>query len=242
MARARLPAARRALTILGGLLLLIVAGTIVLLLPVSGPKGQGLSFDQALFTTVSAVTGTGLSIITPATDLSVFGQVILMLLMQIGGLGFVMTSIIVFRLLGRRVTLAERLTLRDSLGLPNNRNLATLSVLVLTGVLIIEMAGALLLWLLWASHFPGPEGVWLAIFHAVAAFTNAGFDLFSGSPLAPNGPPQDLGTLTVIAVLIFLGSIGLPVVSDLLQLRRRRRLADLSAIGEGHARTMASMP
>ncbi len=225
MARARLPAARRALSILGGLLLLIVVGTAILLLPVSGPQGQGLSFDQALFTTVSAVTGTGLSIITPATDLSVFGQVILMLLMQIGGLGFVMTSIIVFRLLGRRVTLAERLTLRDSLGLPNNRNLATLSVLVLAGVVIIELAGALLLWLLWASHFPGPEGVWLAIFHAVAAFTNAGFDLFSGSPLAPNGPPQDLGTLTVIAVLIFLGSIGLPVVSDLLQLRRRRRLS-----------------
>jgi trk system potassium uptake protein TrkH len=225
IARARLPAARRALTILGGLLLLIIAGTVVLLLPISGPNGQGLSFNQALFTTVSAVTGTGLSIIVPATDLSVFGQVVLMLLMEIGGLGFVMTSIIVFRLLGRRVTLAERLTLRDSLGLPNNRDLATLSVLVLAGVLIIELIGALLLWLLWASRFPGPAGAWLAFFHAVAAFTNAGFDLFSGSPLAPNGPPQDLGTLMVIAVLIFLGSIGLPVVSDLLQWRRRRRLS-----------------
>ena len=129
------------------MLLLIIAGTVVLLLPISGPNGQGLSFNQALFTTVSAVTGTGLSIIVPATDLSVFGQVVLMLLMEIGGLGFVMTSIIVFRLLGRRVTLAERLTLRDSLGLPNNRDLATLSVLVLAGVLIIELIGALLLWL-----------------------------------------------------------------------------------------------
>lgn len=225
IARARLPAARRALSILGGLLLLIVAGTVVLLLPISGAQGRGLPFQQALFTTVSAVTGTGLSIITPAMDLSFFGQVILLLLMEIGGLGFVMTSIIVFRLLGRRVTLAERLTLRDSLGLPNNRNLVTLSVLVLTGVILIELIGALLLWLLWASRFPGPEGVWLAIFHAVAAFTNAGFDLFSGSTLAPNGPPQDVGTLVVIAVLIFLGSIGLPVISDLVQWRRRRRLS-----------------
>src|SRR5690606_8269130 len=109
IARARLPAARRALSILGGLLLLIVAGTVVLLLPISGAQGSGLPFQQALFTTVSAVTGTGLSIITPAMDLSFFGQVILLLLMEIGGLGFVMTSIIVFRLLGRRVTLAERL-------------------------------------------------------------------------------------------------------------------------------------
>lgn len=225
IARARLPAARRALTILGGLLLLIIAGTVILLLPISGSYGRALSFNQALFTTVSAVTGTGLSIITPSTDLSFFGQIILLLLMEIGGLGFVMTSIIVFRLLGRRVTLAERLTLRDSLGLPNNRNLATLSVLVLAGVFIIELIGALLLWLLWAGRFPGPEGIWLALFHAVAAFTNAGFDLFSGSSLAPNGPPQDLGTLTVIAVLIFLGSIGLPVISDLLQWRRRRRLS-----------------
>ena len=206
-------------------MLLIVAGTIVLLLPISGAQGRGLPFQQALFTTVSAVTGTGLSIITPATELSFFGQVVLLLLMEIGGLGFVMTSIIVFRLLGRRVTLAERLTLRDSLGLPNNRNLATLSVLVLTGVLLIELVGAVLLWLLWANRFPGPAGFWLACFHAVAAFTNAGFDLFSGSPLAPNGPPQDVGTLAVIAVLIFLGSIGLPVISDLVQWRRRRRLS-----------------
>ena len=104
-------------------------------------------------------------------------------------------------------------------------DLATLSVLVLTGVLLIELVGAVLLWLLWANRFPGPAGFWLACFHAVAAFTNAGFDLFSGSPLAPNGPPQDVGTLAVIAVLIFLGSIGLPVISDLVQWRRRRRLS-----------------
>lgn len=225
IARARLPAAQRALTILAGLAALIVAGTLVLWLPISGMRPEGLTFNQAVFTTVSAVTGTGLSIITPATDLSLFGQVVLLVLMEIGGLGFMMTAIIIFRLLGRRVTLAERLTLRDSLGLPNNRDLAKLSLLVLAGVLALELIGALLLWVLWLDRFPFWWAGYYAVFHAVAAFTNAGFDLFSGSPLVTDGPPQDLATLTVVSVLIFLGSIGLPVVSDVLQWRRRRRLS-----------------
>ena len=225
IARARLPAAQRALTILAGLLVLIAAGTFVLFLPISGARGQGLALNQALFTTVSAVTGTGLSIITPATDLSFFGQIVLMALMEVGGLGFMLTAIVIFRLLGRRVTLAERLTLRDSLGLPNNRDLLQLSLFVLAGVLIIEASGALLLWLLWLDEFPFWWAGYYAAFHAVAAFTNAGFDLFAGSPRAVNGPPQDIGTLTVVATLIFLGSIGLPVISDVLQWRRRRMLS-----------------
>lgn len=225
IARARLPAAQRALTILAGLAALIVAGTLVLWLPISGTRPEGLTFSQAIFTTVSAVTGTGLSVITPATDLSLFGQIVLLVLMQIGGLGFMMTAIIIFRLLGRRVTLAERLTLRDSLGLPNNRDLVKLSLLVLAGVLAIELIGALLLWVLWVDQFSFWRAGYYALFHAVAAFTNAGFDLFSGSPFVTDGPPQDLGTLGVIGGLIFLGSIGLPVVSDLFQWRRRRRLS-----------------
>jgi len=223
--RARLPAAQREMSILGGLLLLIIAGTIVLLLPISAGAQGRLSLQQALFTTVSAVTGTGLSIITPSTDLSVFGQVVLLVLMQVGGLGFVLTSIVVFRLLGRRITLAERLTLRDSLGLPNDRDLARLSLLVLVGVLVIELIGTLCLWLLWANRYPISQAGYLAFFHAVAAFTNAGFDLFSSSTMATGGPPQDVGTLAVIGGLIFLGSIGLPVVSDLLRWRPRRRLS-----------------
>ncbi|HHY57544.1 MAG TPA: potassium transporter [Chloroflexi bacterium] len=225
LARARQPAAQRALTILAGLVILIVVGALVLWMPISSTRAQGLAFHQALFTTVSAVTGTGLSIITPSTDLSLFGQIVLMALMQIGGLGFVMTAIIIFRLLGRRVTLAERLTLRDSLGLTNTRDLVKLSLLVLLGIMIIELVGALLLWMLWAGRFPFWTAGYYALFHAVAAFTNAGFDLFSGSPFVPDGPPQDIPTLMVVGALIFLGSIGLPVVSDILQWRRRRRLS-----------------
>jgi len=225
LARARLPAAQRALTILAGLAVLIAVGTLILWLPVSSTRTSGLTFNQAIFTTVSAVTGTGLSIITPATELSIFGQVVLVVLMEIGGLGFMMTAITIFRLLGRRVTLAERLTLRDSLGLPNNRDLLRLTLLVLAGVLVIEGVGALLLWLLWLDELPFWWAGYYALFHAVAAFTNAGFDLFAGSPLLANGPPQDPGTLAVVGSLIFLGSIGLPVISDVLQWRRRRRLS-----------------
>lgn len=222
--RQRLPAAQRAGSIVLGLIGLIVLGALVLWLPISGAR-RPLTVDQALFTSASAVTGTGLSTITPGTDLSVFGQVVLMVLMQFGGLGFMLTAITVFRLLGRRVTLAERLTLRDSLGLTTARGLLRLTTYVLVGVMIIEAIGALLLWLNWSGRYGADEAAYLAVFHSVAAFTNAGFDIFAGSQLAQDGPPTDAYTIITISGLIFLGSIGLPVVSDLLTWWRHRRLS-----------------
>lgn len=96
--------------------MLVAAGTLLLLLPISG-AGRALTWNEALFTAVSAVATTGLTIITPSTDLSLFGQIVLLLLMQLGGVGFMVAAVAVFRLVGKRVTFAERLTLRDSLGL-----------------------------------------------------------------------------------------------------------------------------
>ena len=220
----KLAQAQRGLGLIGGLALLVLVGTILLWLPISGAR-QPLTLNEAFFTTVSAVSTTGLSIITPGQDLSMFGQVILMLLMQLGGIGFMVTAITVFRLAGKRVTFAERLTLRDSLGLISAAQILRLTTQILVAVLFVELVGALLLWLNWMPEFGVRRAAYFAVFHAISAFTNASFDLFSMSPTASAQFPTDSITLLILSALIFLGGIGIPVISDLLQFRRRRHFS-----------------
>lgn len=222
--RPRLSQAERGLGLIGGLGLLVLVGTLLLWLPISAAQGQ-LGLNEAFFTAVSAVATTGLSIITPGQDLSTFGQVVLMLLMQLGGVGFMVTAVTVFRLVGKRVTFAERLSLRDSLGLVSSGQILSLTSRILLAVVAIEAVGAFLLWLSWSPIYGRGRAAYYAIFHSVSAFTNASFDLFSGSPTAAAGFPTDAFTLLTLAALIFLGGIGIPVISDLLRYRRRRRLS-----------------
>jgi trk system potassium uptake protein TrkH len=202
--------------------LLVLVGTFLLWLPISGAK-RTLTLNEAFFTAVSAVSTTGLSIITPGQDLSIFGQVVLMLLMQLGGIGFMVTAITVFRLAGKHVTFAERLTLRDSLGLISAAQILRLTTQILIAVLLVELLGALLLWVNWLPEFGIGPAAYYAIFHAISAFTNASFDLFSMSPTASAQFPTDSLTLLILSALIFLGGIGIPVISDVLQYRRRHR-------------------
>jgi trk system potassium uptake protein TrkH len=215
---------QRTLRLIGGLAILVACGTLLLMLPISG-AGRSLQPDEALFTAVSALSTTGLSVITPGRDLSRFGQVVLLLLMQIGGIGFMVGAVVVFGLLGRRITLEERLTLRDSLGLISMGSLLRLTRSVLLGVLIIESAGALLLWLNWLPLYGAGSAAFYAIFHAVSAFSNASFDLFSGTPDAPAAFPTDAPTLLILSTLVILGSIGIPVLADLARWPRRRCLS-----------------
>ncbi len=207
-----------------GLLALVTGGTLLLLLPISSTRG-GLSWDAALFTAVSALSTTGLSVITPGSDLSLFGQCVLMLLMQMGGVGFMVGAVVIFRLLGRRITLEERIVLRDSLGLLSTQALLRLTRNILFGVLLIEGVGVLALWLAWRGAFGDGRAAYYALFHAVSAFSNASFDLFSGAPDAPAGFPTDAATLLTISTLIILGSIGIPVIADMVRWPRRRALS-----------------
>jgi len=209
--------------LVSGLLWLVLAGTILLMLPVSS-AGRPLRPDEALFTAVSAVATTGLTVIIPGEDLSVFGQLVLLVLMQLGGVGFMVVAVLAFRLIGRRVTFAERLALRDSLGVVSAGAILRLAYQILLGVVAIELAGALVLWLNWRPIFGTGRAAYLAIFHAVSAVTNASFDLFGGSQPAGVQFPTDALTLLTLAALIFLGGIGIPVIGDLYAYRKRRRL------------------
>lgn len=202
--------------LVSGLVLLTVIGSALLFLSGVG-SARPLSLREALFTAVSALTVTGLSIITPSQDLTPAGQVILYFLIQIGGVGFMGAAVIAFRLIGRSVNLMDRLALRDSLGLVDARNILRLLQYVLITVFVIQSIGALLLWLNWRTGPLGEERAALyAIFHSASAFCNAGFDLFSGLPEFPNGIPLDNTTLAIKGVLIVLGGLGIPVIADLI--------------------------
>lgn len=208
-----------AMRLLLGLLGLIGLGTLLLALPWSGATRR-LTLGEAAFTAVSALTTTGLATIQPSRDLSVFGQIMLLLLMQIGGVGFTVLAVTLFRLIGRRITFSERVALRDSLGVVDLWGVVRLTRLVLFGVLAIEGLGALLLWAGWVDDYGPGRALYLALFHSVSAFCNASFDLFGGGGgIATNPFPTDAYTLLVIALLIALGSIGVPVIADVLDWR-----------------------
>jgi trk system potassium uptake protein TrkH len=215
-----------ALRLVLGLAIFVVIGTLALMLPISGST-RALTWNEALFTATSALTVTGLATITPVLHLSLFGKLVLLLLIQLGGVGFMVTAVVLMRLLGRRVRLADRLALQDSLGLLSPAAIVSLTWRVLFTVLVIEALGALLLFLHWSRdpRLSDSQALLYAVFHAVSAFCNAGFDLFTGTPGYSDGIPRDNLTLIILGTLILIGSLGIPVIGDLLMLHRERRVS-----------------
>jgi len=210
-----------ALQLVLGLSGLIAIGTALLLLP--GSSTRPLTLMEAFFTSTSASAVTGLSLFSISTDLTIWGQLVLLLLIQIGGVGFLVTVVMVFRLLGRQVTLGERLAVTSSLGLDHPEEIALIMVRAIGLMIVIEGIGAILLFIHWSISGIVPRGqaAFYAIFHAVTAYCNAGFDLFYGLPQYPNGLPTDPLTLIIIGALIILGGLGIPIYMDIIYRRRR---------------------
>ncbi len=213
------------LRLIGGLALLVTIGTGLFLLPLSA--NRPLSFMEALFTATSALSVTGLTVITPTRDLSLLGQILLMLLIQIGGVGFMVVAVIIFRLLGRRISFTDRIALSDSLGLLSPAAIVTLTRRVLITVIAIEAVGAVMLYLHWRAdpRLTEAQAFFYAVFHAVSAFCNAGFELFHGTPGFHEGMPRDSVTLFIMGSLIFFGTLGIPVVADLFSFGHEHRLS-----------------
>jgi trk system potassium uptake protein TrkH len=230
----RRPPPSPALRLVLGLAALVVAGTLLLMLPIAGTT-RPLQLNEALFTAVSALSVTGLSVITPARDLSLFGQLVLLLLIQLGGVGFMVLAVLVISLIGRKVTHINRLALSDSLGLGTPGAILSITWRMLAGVFTLEGLGALLLYLHWRGDERLSEGqaLFYAIFHAVSAFCNAGFDLFSGLPAYPDGIPRDNQSLALLGGMILIGGLGIPVLGDLALYPRTRRLSLHSRITLG---------
>ena len=209
-----------------GFALLILIGTLLLKLPAASATGHSIGWMEAYFTATSAITVTGLAVLTTATDFTRFGQVVILILLQVGGVGFIAFSVLLLRLIGRRVTLNERFIIQQSLGAEQATGVGRLALYVLGVTLSVEAVGALLLWLRWRTTMPDAEAAWLAIFHAISSYCNAGFDLFSGTDQPVLfGYGSDFSTLAIMGTLILLGGFGITVLYDIASFRRDRMLA-----------------
>ena len=191
----------------------ILLGAILLNLPISAASGHSIGFLDAFFTSTSAVCVTGLSVIEVGVVLSPFGQVVLLLLIQIGGLGFMITTSFIFMLIGKRITLKERMVLRESLNEASLSGIVRMARNILFVTLIIESIGILLLMIRFVPDYGVAKGIWFSVFHAISAFCNAGFDILGlGNSLAAyiNDP---LINFTMIG-LIIIGGIGFFVILE----------------------------
>ncbi|HHV55691.1 MAG TPA: Trk family potassium uptake protein [Firmicutes bacterium] len=198
----------------------ILLGGILLSLPISGRDGKPVGFLDALFTANSAVCVTGLVVVDTATAYSNFGQLVVMLLIQVGGLGIASAASIAL-LIGRRITLRERILLQESLGQETLQGIVRLTRYILLTTLVVEATGAMLLAWRFVPLWGWKRGLATAVFHAVSAFNNAGFDLMGGFR-SLTGFATDPFVLLVIAGLLITGGIGFPVILDLHRWLSRR--------------------
>ena len=208
---------------------LITAGTLLLMLPLATASGEPTRFIDALFTATSAACVTGLVVLDTATHWSGFGQVVIMLLIQLGGFGIMAGSTLLLFLFLRRTTLRDRVLVQDSLGGMQLGSVTTLVKRIAIFTIVCELIGAVVLSI---SFMAGPEagprwhpqGIWWGFFHSISAFNNAGFDLTGGfRSLIPFR--DDWIVLLTIGVLLVLGGLGFAIVGDAVARRRWSRMA-----------------
>ncbi|THF76931.1 TrkH family potassium uptake protein [Cohnella fermenti] len=212
----------RALTL--GFVAIILVGAILLKLPISLKDGQSIRWIDALFTSVSATCVTGLVVVDTGTFFSVFGHWVILVLVQIGGVGFMTMGTLFALFLRRKVSLKERLILQESLNQNNLEGIIRLVRRVINYALTIELAGSLLFTLRFMLDMPPGRALYYGIFHGVSIFNNAGFDLFGDYRSMSNYISDPFVNILSI-ILIILGGLGFVVLADLVEYRRNRRLS-----------------
>ena len=197
-------------------LLLILAGTLLLMLPVSSRNDSRLSFADCLFTATSAVCVTGLVVRDTVTVWSPFGQMVILFLIQIGGMGVVTAAVSIAFLSGRKIGLMQRSVMQEAISAPQVGGIVRLTKFIVITALIFESVGALALLAVFVPLYGWGRGAWFSVFHAVSAFCNAGFDLLGESePFASMTVfSQNLILNVVVILLITVGGIGFLVWHD----------------------------
>lgn len=202
------------LTFLG----VILTGTLFLLLPVSSANGKSIGFVDSLFMSTSAVCVTGLGTITIATDMSIFGKIIMALLMEIGGLSILTIAIFFFTILGAKLSVSNKFLLREALNQNSVKGLTTLVVKIIIYAFVIQTIGVILNMFALVPYFGDfGKGLAYSIFHSIASFNNAGFDTFGNSSMIDFSSNLMLNTSTMF--LIIFGGIGFIVLSDIFKKR-----------------------
>jgi trk system potassium uptake protein len=206
-------------TICLGFIAVILAGTALLMLPFATSSGQWNNPIVALFTATSAVCVTGHVVVDTATYFSGFGQFVIMLLVQIGGLGYMTVTTFLLLLLGRRFGLKDKIAIQQALDRRSLQGSNQILRSIVATTMIFELTGAFLLLLEFVPRVGWPDGLWFAIFHSVSAWNNAGFALFSDNLVSYQGSPL---LNMVITGLIIFGGIGYEVILELYLMLRER--------------------
>src|SRR5690606_20662547 len=190
---------------------LVILGTALLLLLPGLYAGERISFIDALFTATSAVCVTGLAVVATATFFTPAGQAVILLLVQLGGLGILTLTTLIIQVIGRRITLRGEALVGGTEAVPHIEPVGLLRSIV-RYTLLIEAAGVIALWLAWVPDLGGIGAIWPAVFHAVAAFCNAGFSLFSTNMMPFADDPT---TLVILSTLVVLGGLGFLVLEEI---------------------------
>lgn len=201
-----------------GFLSIILIGAFLLCLPISSNSGTWMSFIDALFTSTSAVCVTGLIVVDTAVYFSLFGQIVIMLLIQIGGLGFITLTSLMFLIIGKKISYKNRITIQESLNQDSNQGIVKLVKNIIIMVLIIEACGFICLAPSMIVNLGWGKGLFSALFLSISAFCNAGFDVLgTESTMFQNLAPfsQNVLVLLPIMLLIVIGGIGYLVLFDI---------------------------
>ena len=200
-----------AMLLVSSFVAVIALGTGLLLLPSASTSGN-ISFINALFTATSAVCVTGLVVVDTGSYFTTFGQCVLLALIQIGGLGVMTISVMLFRLIGRSVSFRQRMVLQDVFAHTPRSDIFQILKTIFAFTAIAELSGVALLFIHWHKEYPAGKALYMAVFHSISAFCNAGFALFENSMMNYSG---DAWLNLSVCALIVLGGIGFPVVYDI---------------------------
>ncbi len=211
-----------------GFFIVILIGTLLLCLPISNNDGKFLPLIDAFFTSSSAVCVTGLSVFDITYKLSVFGQIVLMLLIQIGGLGFISLTTLFFLILGKKITFEKRLTIKESFNQDSVQGMVKLVKKIIIFVFVTEGIGAVCLMPSFIPLYGAGWGIYKSVFMSISAFCNAGFDVVgNGGPVAQSlgAFSQNIFVLLPIMLLVLVGGLGFIVLFDLPNVFKRKKLA-----------------
>ncbi len=212
-----------------GFATIILIGTFLLTLPIATENGEGLSFLNALFTATSATCVTGLVVVDTGDTFSTFGELVILFLIQIGGLGFMTFATLLFLLLGKKISLKERLLLKEAFNNITISGLVRLVRRILLFTALIELIGALILSIRFSFDMSIGKAIYFGFFHSISNFNNAGFDLMGGFNGLTEYVDDPFIVLTICA-LITIGGLGFIVINELYEYRETKRLSVHSKI------------
>ena len=205
-----------------GFLVLILIGGIILSLPISSQSGEPTNFLDAIFTSTSAVCVTGLITLNTSTHWNIFGQTVIITLIEIGGLGFMSFAVLISLILGKKITLRERLVMQEAMNTYSIQGLVKMVKYVLIFTVSVQFFGALLLSSQFVPEYGLSRGIFYSIFHSISAFCNAGFDLFGTSLV---GFSNNSVVILVVSTLIIIGGLGFTVLLEIYEFKGIKKLS-----------------